>query len=159
MYPKHKKLVLKNGIVNTELFTLPSRKINLTLIRKKLTEKHEQFEKCFGKDYLNTPTENIIEYLKSINEFGKTDSNDTLRQKFIKFSTTRHLQLWHDASCLSNHGFILFTVNALYDPAVYYSDIEYEKIAGKKSTFKVKLKNHSYTRLEDVDQMMNKWHM
>ena len=36
----------------------------------------------------------------------------------MKFSTTRHLQLWHDASCLSNHGFILFTVNALYDPAV-----------------------------------------
>ena len=30
--------------------------------------------KCFGKDYLNTPAENIIEYLKSINEFVKTDS-------------------------------------------------------------------------------------
>ena len=53
----YRKLVLKNGIVNTELFTLQSRKINLTLIRKRLTEKHEQLMKCFGKDYLNTPAE------------------------------------------------------------------------------------------------------
>lgn len=127
----YKKLVLKDGIVNTELFTLNSRKINLAFIRKSLIQKHAQFMKCFGKDYTSTSILNIIEYLKSINEFVVTDCNDTLRQKFLNFTTTRHLQMWHDASCLSNHGFILFTVNALYDPAVYYSDTEYKQITGK----------------------------
>ena len=55
-----------------------------------------------------------------------------MREKCYNNSTTRHLQLWHDASCLSNHGYILFTVNALFDPAVYFSGIEYEQIFGEK---------------------------
>ena len=87
----YKKLVLKTGIVNTELFTLQYREINLTLIRNRRTEKHEQFMKGFRKDYFNTSTENIIEYLKSINEFVKTDSNGTLRQKTKQ---NNYLTLW-----------------------------------------------------------------
>ena len=46
--------------MSTELFTLQSRKINLTYIRERLIEKHEQFMKCFRKDYLNTPTKNQL---------------------------------------------------------------------------------------------------
>ena len=34
--------------------------------------------------------------------------------------------------CLNNPGYILFTVNALYGPAVYFSDIEYEQISEGK---------------------------
>ena len=88
--------------------------------------------KCFHKDHLNTPVKNIIIYLKGIHEYSITDSDDMMREKFYNYSTTRHLRLWYDASCLSNHGYILFTVNALFDPAVYFSDIEYEQISGKK---------------------------
>ena len=67
-----------------------------------------------------------------INEFISTDSEDVTRNKFKSFQQTRHLQLWHDASSLSNHGYMLFTVNTLYDPAVYYTDKEFMNISGKK---------------------------
>ena len=87
--------------------------------------------KCFSKNYLNTTIKNMISYLQSLNEYSVTDSDDAVRENFYNLSTTRHLQLWHDASCLSNHGYILFTINALYDPAVYFSDSEYEQISGK----------------------------
>ena len=60
-------------------------------------EKHEQFMKCFRKNYLNTPTKNIINYLKGINAYSITDSDDILREIFYNFSTTRHLHLRHDA--------------------------------------------------------------
>ena len=54
--------------------------------------------KCFSKDYVITPTKNIINYMKSITEYSITDSDDILREKCCNFPTTRHLQLWHDAS-------------------------------------------------------------
>lgn len=127
----YRKLVLKDGIVDTELFTLESRKIDLAFIRKKLLEKHEKFMRCFDSDYQTTNSEIVVEYLKGINEYKDTDTHDILIEKFSKSLTTRHIQLWHDASALSNHGFILFTVNVLYDPAVYYSDKEYEHKSGK----------------------------
>ena len=46
----YKKLVLKNGIVNTVYITVQKNKVNIN--PKKLTKKHEQFMKCFGKDLI-----------------------------------------------------------------------------------------------------------
>ena len=61
----YQKIILKNGVVSTEIFKLHSRKIKLTYIRKKLIEKHEKYMKCFSKDYMIT--KNITNYLKSNN--------------------------------------------------------------------------------------------
>lgn len=127
---KFKKMVLKNGNIENETFTVESRKISLTSIRRRMVEKHEKYMRCQNGDSL--PIDKIIIYLKKINEFILTDTEDTMRRKFTSFQLTRHLQLWHDASSLDNHGYMLFTVNALYDPAVYYTDDEFMKNTGKK---------------------------
>ena len=34
------------------------------------------------------------------------------------------LQIWHDGSELANQGYIALCMNILYDPAVFYTDIE-----------------------------------
>ena len=38
--------------------------------------------------------------------------------------------MWHDASVIANHSHILFCVNVMYDPAVFYTSIEYQEISG-----------------------------
>ena len=95
-----------------------------------MAEKHEKYMRCYSGDSMQI--DEIILYLMKINEFISTDSEDVMRNKFKSFQQTRNLQLWHDASSLSNHGYMLFTVNALYDPAVYYTDDEFMHISGKK---------------------------
>ena len=71
--------------------------------------------------------------MKGINEYSITDSDDILREQCYNFSTTGHLQLWHDASSLNNHGYILFTVDALYDPAYTFPIWNMNRYPGKKS--------------------------
>ena len=39
---------------------------------------------------------------------------------------------WHDGSSLANHGHLMIMVSLLYDPAMYYTDEEYEAISGKR---------------------------
>ena len=101
----YKKLVLKDGNIQSETFTLESRKISLASIRYKMAQKHERYMRCYSGDSLHI--DEIILYLMKINEFISTDSEDMMRKKFKSFQQTRHLQLWHDASSLSNHGYTL----------------------------------------------------
>ncbi|CAG2220767.1 unnamed protein product [Mytilus edulis] len=40
---------------------------------------------------------------------------------------TRKIKLWHDHSCILNHSYVCFTISWLYDPANYFTDIEYQE--------------------------------
>ena len=53
--------------------------------------------------------------LKSIGELNCNETVDDIREKIKQFERTRHLQVWHDASDIANHGHILFCVNFFYD--------------------------------------------
>ena len=44
---------------------------------------------------------------------------------------TRHLVLWHDHATVLGSGYVLVTVHALYDEAVYLSDREYQEKVGE----------------------------
>ena len=39
--------------------------------------------------------------------------------------------IWHDASCLANHGHLVFMVHTLYNPAIHLTDEEYKIKTGK----------------------------
>ena len=40
---------------------------------------------------------------------------------------TRHLMVWADNSTLFNHGYLLSTVNAVYNEALYFTDKQMEE--------------------------------
>ncbi|CAG2184714.1 unnamed protein product [Mytilus edulis] len=40
---------------------------------------------------------------------------------------TRQIKLWHDHSSILNHSYVCFTISWLYDPANYFTDIEYQE--------------------------------
>ena len=56
-----------------------------------------------------------------------------MKERLKRYERTRHLQIWHDGSCIANHGHILFCVNILYDPAVFYTSAEYTILANKNT--------------------------
>ena len=81
--------------------------------------------------YSEMQREEVINQLKKLNEYNPDDGLTKMRKKLQKISTTRHLQIWHDHSTLANTGHIIFTVNCLYDPAIYMTDKEYKDTTGK----------------------------
>ena len=66
---------------------------------------------------------------------------DDMREKIKQFERTRHLQVWHDASDIANHGHILFCINVLYDPAGFFlQQKSLKKNLALMSMFKERLK-------------------
>ena len=66
--------------------------------------------------------------LKEIGEFKEQPDGETAREELVNslkhLHRTRHLMIWSDHSSVMNHGHILLTVNAIYDPAFYYPSQE-----------------------------------
>ena len=54
-----------------------------------------------------------------------------MKEKLKKFERSRNFQIWHDASVIANHGHILFCINILFDPAVFYTQVEYMHKTGE----------------------------
>ena len=54
---------------------------------------------------------------------GELDDNknvEDMKTLLKDFERSRNIQIWHDASTIANHSHIIFAVNILYDPAVFY---------------------------------------
>ena len=88
---------------------------------------HEKYMKIKeNQHYSEMPREEAIKQLKQWNEYNQDDGLTKMMKQRQEFnSTTRiqiNLQIWHDHSTLANTGHIIFTVNRLYDPAVYMTN-------------------------------------
>ena len=80
----------------------------------------------------NISKEELTKRLLSIGEFiHETESLSDMKERLKQYERTRHLQIWHDGSCIANHGHIPFCINVLYDPAVFYTSAEYTILANK----------------------------
>ena len=74
---------------------------------------------------------NTEELKHQLSELGKLKTNATreeLLQLLKSKERTRHVMIWSDYSSIMNHGHILLTANAIYDPAFYYTS---EELHGK----------------------------
>ena len=128
-----KKVILKDGHVTTETFTVSERKIPLADIRERTLKKHEQLGLICahtGECYDAMTREEIINRLKQLGESAKVSEAAELNdiKKYLKgIERTRHLMIWADNSTLLNHRYLLMTVNVLYDEVVFYTNKEMEE--------------------------------
>ena len=83
-------------------------------------------------DYFdNIGINELSKCLKVINEFNLNESISHMKEKLKEFERTRNFQIWHDASVIANHGHILFCVNIVYDPAVFFTSEELKEKTGE----------------------------
>ena len=123
--------ISKTGDVVTNTFTVEGRKHPLRSIRKKLFIKYHQYMRLNSDAYFDNLGRNeLFNRLNSIGEFNENENIEFMRGKLKQFERTRHLQIWHDGSTIANHGHILFCVNILYDPAVFFTSKEYKNNFG-----------------------------
>ena len=121
----------KTGNVEVTEFTVDGRKHLLRNLREKFLIKHRQYMRLNPNSYFeNIKEEELVERLRLIGELVENEDLSTMKMKLKTFERSRNLQLWHDASTITNHSHILFCVNVLYDPAVFYTQQEYKSLTG-----------------------------
>ena len=169
---RYKKLMLQpDGTLKTEYFTVNGRKIPLLEIRKALLEEHEKEGLVRDHSDAHYNCMSVDDIKSRLRELGELKI-DGLREELLKVlklhECTRHLMIWSDHSSIMNHGHLLLTVNAIYDPAFYYTS---EELHGKNVQELVE-KPHIYimarcrdtiedqllyseTRLEDIYELGN----
>ena len=114
---------------------LREKKHSLRALRIKFLNKYKQFMRLNPDSYFkNISKEALIKRFQYIDEsIHVTENLSDLKERLKKFERTRNLQLWHDGSCITNHGHILFCIKVLYDRAVFYTSLEYyDKFKTKK---------------------------
>ena len=116
--------------------TSQSKLSDMTALRE-LTEvvEHELQQlgliRAYTDEYYDAMTrEEIMKRLTQLGESAKVSEaaelNDT--KEYLKgIERTRHLMIWADNSTLLNHGYLLMTVNVLYDEAVFFTNKEMEE--------------------------------
>ena len=125
---------------------MEGRKEPLEEIRKKTLQMPTKFLKNkLHEYYTEMSREEVTKQFKKLNEYGEDDGLTRTREKLERISTTRHLQILHDHSTLANTGHIIFTVNCLYNRAIYMTDEEYKEAAGKVANVQAEVeKPHVY---------------
>ena len=169
---RYKKLMLQpDGTLKTEYFTVNGRKIPLLEIRKALLEEHEKEGLVRDHSDAHYNCMSVDDIKSRLWELGELKI-DGLRKELLKVlklhECTRHVMVWSDHSSIMNHGHLLLTVKAIYDPAFYYTS---EELHGKNVQELVE-KPHIYimargrdtiedqllyseTRLEDINELGN----
>ena len=127
------RLVLEEGKLKHESFVVEGRKIKLNDIRRRILQKLEKYMRLNNDGYFDN-LEVVKQRLADLGELDSSLSDSDMKLKLKSLERTRHLIFWHDASIVINHGYLVFTVNAMYDPAVFYTDREwFENFKEKKS--------------------------
>ena len=128
--------VIRTSVIDGSLKNASSevygRKIPLLDLRQALLEKQEKFMHLMSNDEIYSLSLEVEEKLRSYAEIhvstGIVDQHLLLK----KLQRSRTLVLWHDRSTIIGSGYLLMTIHALYDPAVYLSTAQYERKSGRK---------------------------
>ena len=168
-----KKLSVKDGSSFITEIEVTGRKQSLCYLREEMLKKHQKYFRQFSDTEYDRMTEvKVISELERINEYqgNKNASFFEQRQSLKSFQRTRNIALWHDTSTIAGHSYLLMMVKCLYDPAIFYTDKEYDDIFHKKVRVQVEVEKpliyiigrcpptddqlkYSYTRLDDLHNL------
>lgn len=114
-------------------FVVEGRKIPLDEVRQKTLQKCKAYTRNHQDNYYDEMSRlTVVEKLKNLNEFDDSEGLTTMRNKLERLQRQRHLIVWHDHSTVANHGYLVFMVACIYDPAFYLTSKEYFEKTGLK---------------------------
>ena len=128
------KYVVKNGVISTTEFIVEGHKHKMYEIREKLFKKQQIYMRLNTDDYFkNITLEELTKRLNQLNELEDNMDEKEMSAKLMQLERSRNIQMWHDASTIANHSHMLFSINILYDTAVFYTEKEFYDKYGKEA--------------------------
>ena len=123
------KYVPKDGKISREEIVIKARKIPLHEIRKRLLRKQCKYMRLTPTAVIMNMTDSqLTDRLKTIG-YPLCDgmSHQQLSEALSSCERSRSLAMWHDHATILKRGVIMVTVHTLYDPAVFFTDSEYQE--------------------------------
>jgi len=123
-----KFVLAPGGGIEKKESIMTARKYPLKDIRKNSLKKNAKYSRLRSdEEYQNMTDDQVSTRLLELHENTSTEASvTTLRQ----IETTRHWMIWHDHSGIGNNGLMLFLLRVLYDPAIHYTNQEYQEKYG-----------------------------
>ena len=118
--------VSTEGEIEKRVLKVSGRRIPFKDIREDAVKTHKSLLRNNPDSYYdNLSKDEVSAELKKINEDPDCDHDvSTLRKRLKNFQRRRHWLMWHDHSTLANHGFMLFCLCEMYDPAIHFTEAE-----------------------------------
>ena len=93
--------------------------MNCDYLCHKLFKKHEPYMQLTSEDVITKLSSE--ELSQHVSKFEAIETNDRqyLMKCLKKLERTLHLSLWHDHSAVLSRGYILVTLNVIFDEAVF----------------------------------------
>ena len=131
-----KSIVTPDGEVKTVEVNLVGRKIPLTDLRKSLLLKYEKYMRLnTDAEILHMTEEQILNLFSIAHHYPPSGSSlEQLRSELANIQRTRNIATWHDHSTILKHGYILFAIRVVYDPAVFLTDLECSQVTNIQET-------------------------
>ena len=114
------------GVMTPHELQIQGRKVPLTEIRQKMLRKQLKYMRLTPQSIIDTMTRPELTKRLNMNCDGKTE--EELRELICQAQTSRSLCMWHDHATILKMGFVMITVHVMYDPAVFYTDEEYQQL-------------------------------
>ena len=102
--------------VHSEVY---GRRFNMRKLREELLRSHENLMKLHSDEEIKKMTKDDLMSLIPENEIETNMSLDDMKAKVRHLERTRHLAVWHDHSSVLSNGYMLFTINIVYDNAAF----------------------------------------
>ena len=123
------------GKIVEKIVTIEGRKIPLLKIRQQMLEDQKKYMRLLTDNEINEISklteDEIKERLQNKNvQVSSNISPVDLRKQLAQSQRTRSLVVWHDHAIILGTGFIMITINTIYDTAVFLTAEEYEKKCG-----------------------------
>ncbi|XP_078693315.1 uncharacterized protein LOC144923015 [Branchiostoma floridae x Branchiostoma belcheri] len=110
--------------IETKVITVEGRKQPLLHIREQLLKSHQPFMRD-APDYTSKTEDELKQKLVELGERDIPPDKESMIARLSAIGRTRYVMGWEDGSSLANHGYIVYMVGIMYDPAIHLTDEEY----------------------------------
>ena len=115
-----------SGQLIKQTVTVEGRKIPMLDVRKQILSDQEQYMHLLTDEEIRSmPSEDLqFKLEQSLQPAIEIETTHTTQTNLAKIQRSRTLVCWHDHATILGTGYIMITINALYDTGVYMTEEE-----------------------------------
>ena len=125
------KYITNNGQLEHVEVVVLGRKFPLLSLRKTFLSDHKPYMRLNTDEEINGMSCDTLKTITSHYSDKIDIPTNELRNNIKQVQRSRSFTLWHDHGTILGLGCLLVTAHIAYDPAVFYTQSEYEEIHGK----------------------------
>ena len=123
--------VITNGQLECKEVVVTGCKFPLRGLSKKLLTSHDKYMRLNTDEEINTMSTDELKAMMTLLHEDSSGSASELRDRLWTLQRTHPVAFWHVHATLLGLGAAMITMHTVYDPAVFYTQAEWESSGGE----------------------------